>query len=118
MAKAKKTTKSKSEPSITSNSVSDPAQVAAAAAAFVAHRVSTTAASSKEETKTESSSFKNLKDSLNKPHAQSIGGLLDKTGAPGQKKSAVPFGDGRQVKHNQTFGADVNKMSVPRRTGG
>ena len=36
----------------------------------------------------------------------------------GQKKSNLPMGGGKQVGRNQTFGADVNRAGVPRRTGG
>jgi len=63
----------------------------------------------------ESASFKQLKEGLNKP-ASSVGNLL---GAPaGQKKSNLPFGGQKQSFRNQTFGADVNRTGVPRRTGG
>ena len=68
--------------------------------------------------KTESTSFKNLKESLNKPHSQIMGGLLDKISMPGQKKSALPFGGGKQVGHNQIIGSDASRKNVPRRTGG
>ena len=64
----------------------------------------------------ESASFKNLKDSLNKPASQGLGGSFGNIGA--QKKSAQNFGGGKQVGRNQTFGADVNRTGVPRRTGG
>ena len=42
------------------------------------------------------------------------------TAAPGSKKSGTPFGaiGGKQAGRNQTFGADVNRSGVPRRTGG
>jgi hypothetical protein len=67
---------------------------------------------------TESSSFRNLKDSLIKPHSQTIGGLLDKFSSGSSKKSGQPFMGGKQVGHNQTFGADANRKNIPRRTGG
>ena len=35
-----------------------------------------------------------------------------------KKKSNLPFGGGKQVGHNQTFGADVTRSGVPRRTAG
>jgi len=66
--------------------------------------------------KKESASFKNLKDSLNKPAAGGLGGNFGGIGA--QKKSGQNFGGGKQVGRNQTFGADVNRAGVPRRTGG
>ena len=66
--------------------------------------------------KRESSSFKQLKANLNKPSVQGPASFLQST-AP-QKKSNLPFGSRKQVGHNQTFGADVNRTGVPRRTGG
>ena len=46
-----------------------------------------------------------------------MGGVLDKSGS-NQNKSNVPFGGKNQKGHNQTFGANVSKTSVPRRTAG
>jgi len=66
--------------------------------------------------KPESSSFKQLKASLNKPTVHGPASFLTST-AP-LKKSNLPFGGRKQVGHNQTFGADVNRTGVPRRTGG
>ncbi len=66
----------------------------------------------------ESASFKHLKDSINKPSSNVMSNLLDKTGGLNQKKSNLPFTGGKQVGRNQTFGADVNRSGVPRRTGG
>ncbi|MDQ3439261.1 MAG: hypothetical protein M3478_02795 [Planctomycetota bacterium] len=66
--------------------------------------------------KKESAAFKNLKDSLNKPASGGLGGNFGSIGA--QKKSGQNFGGGKQVGRNQTFGADVNRTGVPRRTGG
>lgn len=94
----------------------DPGQSAAAAAALVGHKI--TAPTLGSGPKTESSSFRNLKESLTKPHSQTIGGVLDKIAPAGQKKSGLPFGGGQQVGHNQTFGADVARRNVPRRTNG
>ena len=66
----------------------------------------------------ESNSFKNFKASMNSTGG-GLAGMLDKTAAPGVKKSAMPFTPGtKQVGRNQTFGADVNRTGVPRRTGG
>lgn len=67
--------------------------------------------------KSESSTFKDLKESVNKPHLQGMNNLLNSTGTPVSKRSNTPFGH-KQVGHNQTFGADVNRSGVPRRTGG
>jgi hypothetical protein len=65
----------------------------------------------------ESSAFKQLKAGLNKPSVQGPGGILG--GAGQNKKGNSPFGGGnQQVGRNQTFGADVNRSGVPRRTGG
>jgi hypothetical protein len=57
-----------------------------------------------------------MKAGLNKPTAAGTGGLLGNL--PGYKKSNSSFGPGNQVGRNQTFGADVNRTGVPRRTGG
>ncbi|HEX4055752.1 MAG TPA: hypothetical protein VHX86_15920 [Tepidisphaeraceae bacterium] len=94
----------------------DPAQSAAAAAALVVHKVSSP--SPAQGPKSESSSFRNLKESLAKPHSQTIGGVLDKMAPTDQKRSGLPFGGSKQVGHNQTFGADVSRRNVPRRTNG
>ena len=66
--------------------------------------------------KAESASFKQFKQNLNKPAAHGPASFLQNS-AP-QKKSNLPFGARKQVGHNQTFGADVNRTGVPRRTGG
>lgn len=65
----------------------------------------------------ETSTFKNLKESVQKPHLQGMNNLLNSTAPPAAKRSNTPFGQ-KQVGHNQTFGADVNRAGVPRRTGG
>src|SRR3954453_22516309 len=57
--------------------------------------------------KKESGSFKQLKESLLKPAVQGPGGLLSPQGQ--QKKFNTGFGGRKQVGHNQTFGADVNR---------
>jgi hypothetical protein len=99
---------------------------ASAAAAMILNRAVTGAAGTTQpapaptapqgETKKESVAFKNMKDSLSKPAGSGLGGILGNTGQ--QKKSNLPFGGGKQVGRNQTFGADVNRAGVPRRTGG
>ena len=72
---------------------------------------------SEPEEKRESSAFKQLKAGLNKTSVQGPGGILG--GAGQNKKSNTPFGGGnQQTGRNQTFGADVNRSGVPRRTGG
>lgn len=67
--------------------------------------------------KRESSTFKQLKAGLNKPASQGLGGIL---GNPSQgKKGNFGVGGGnQQVGRNQTFGADITRSGVPRRTGG
>ena len=109
MAKAKRTHAAKTPPV---TPVATPADVPAfnasnaaqAAAAIVAHHQAVQV-SGPANPSTESASFKNLKESLNKPHTAALNSLLDKTGIPGQKKSAQPFAFGKQVGHNQTFGS-------------
>ena len=88
---------------------------AAAAAAMVGNKVNLTAGGTGS-ARPESSAFKQMKEGLNKPAAGLAGSLLGTT--PGQKKSNAPFAQTKQVGHNQTFGADVNRTGVPRRTGG
>jgi len=66
--------------------------------------------------KKESAAFKQLKAGLNKPAAGALGGAFGIAGQ--QKKSHLPHAGGKQVGRNQTFGADVNRAGVPRRTGG
>jgi hypothetical protein len=66
----------------------------------------------------ESAGFKNLKQNLSKPHLAGLNNLLDKSGPADNKKSNLPFGGGKQVAHNQTFGADATRSGVPRRTPG
>jgi len=96
--------------------VIDAGDSAAAAAAMVANKVAPTASS--QPAGTESALFRHLKESLNKPHSQIMGGLLDKIGPAGQKKSAAPFDSTKQVSHDQTYGSDATRRNVPRRTAG
>jgi hypothetical protein len=91
---------------------------AESAARLLAARVSTKAGCADALAQPESSMFKQLKGGLSKPAGQAMSNLLDKHGGPAQKKSPAPFGTGQQVGRNQTFGADVNRAGVPRRTGG
>ena len=64
----------------------------------------------------ESSAFKQMKEGLANPASQGPSSFLQNS-AP-QKKSNQSFGGLNQVSRNQTFGADVNRSGVPRRTGG
>ena len=68
--------------------------------------------------KKETSTFKQLKQSFSKPHGASVGNMLNSTISTAAKKSNAPFQGNKQVGHNQTFGADVSRNNVPRRTGG
>lgn len=66
-----------------------------------------------------SSTFKQMKDSLDKGHLSGIDNVLASTSDPAAKKIAPGSGlRNKQVGHNQTFGADVNRANIPRRTGG
>jgi hypothetical protein len=117
----------------TSTPLIDTSLAAAAAANFVMNRAllgNSTPATVAQETsqqepagepkpdeKRESSAFKQLKAGLNKPMPQGVGGLLG--GAASNKKGNTGFGGGNQQSgRNQTFGADVNRAGIPRRTGG
>ena len=67
--------------------------------------------------KHESAAFRQLKDSLSKTASQGVANFIQSTAS--SKKSNLPFSGGhQQVRRNQTFGADVNRSGVPRRTGG
>ena len=66
--------------------------------------------------KKESAGFKQLKESLHKPVGQSGPSFLQAALTPKKFNNSVP-GRGNSG-HNQTFGADVNRTGVPRRTGG
>ena len=92
----------------------DTSLAAQTAARMVKHR--DLLGGSRAEGQQESSSFKQLKESVNKPAMHGPTSFLQNT-AP-QKKSNLPFGGSNQVGRNQTFGADVNRTGVPRRTGG
>jgi len=68
----------------------------------------------------ESMEFKQLKEGVNQPGLQGLDKILDTTGSASSKKSSQPFEHkgNKQVGHNQTFGADVARSGVPRRTAG
>jgi hypothetical protein len=86
------------------------------AAALISSRAPAAAGSTPRK---ESAAFRQLKESLNQQPTQAIGNLLDKAGTPGAKRSSAPYDQTKgQVGHNQTFGADVTRTGVPRRTGG
>ena len=66
--------------------------------------------------KPNSAGFRQMKEGLTK--AVSPASIPFLPGSGTQKKNAQDFGVRSQVGHNQTFGADVNRTGVPRRTGG
>jgi hypothetical protein len=102
----------------------DTGLAASAAAAMILNRAVTggatppapAAGAGQPAAKKESASFKHLKESLSKPAAGGLGGVLGTSQL--HKKTNLPHGGGKQVGRNQTFGADVSKNFVPRRTGG
>lgn len=70
------------------------------------------------EEKKEGSLINQIKSDLNKPAAATISNVLNKSAPEGVKKpSSQPFAH-KQVGHNQTFGADLTRSGVPRRTSG
>ena len=67
--------------------------------------------------KGESAAFKEMKGNLHKSSGQNTPNVLQNI-APGKKfNNSVPSRN-QQIGRNQTFGADVNRTGVPRRTGG
>jgi hypothetical protein len=65
--------------------------------------------------KQESAMFKQLKAGLNKPHSTTMTNLLDKSHGPEPTRIHPQQ---KQIGKNQTFGADVTRSGVPRRTPG
>jgi hypothetical protein len=66
-----------------------------------------------------SAAFKHMKEAVNKPHIAGLDSILDKTAPSGPGKTNQPSHSfNKQTGRNQTFGADVNRTGVPRRTGG
>ena len=132
MAKAKKTTtdapageakkpKGKSKPAAKPVAATPPMVDTTLAAAAVAKGLvaglsaAPTAAAGKS-----SASFEKMKESLGKS-AGGLGAALDKSAPSGLKKPPRGFGTNSPTiggGRNQTFGADVSRASVPRRTGG
>jgi hypothetical protein len=95
----------------------DTSLAASTAARMIAARnaQATAASTSPAEKPHESAAFKQLKEGLSKS-APALGGSLSPIA--GQNKSNLPHPFAKQVGRNQTFGADVNRSGVPRRTGG
>jgi len=94
----------------------DTSGAAHAAAAMVGNKFPAPTAAGTGAPKKESAAFKQLKAGLNKPSAGALGGAFGPIGQT--KRSKAPLGGGKQVGRNQTFGADVNRAGVPRRTPG
>jgi hypothetical protein len=114
---AGKSSKSNAPAAAPSRPLIDTNLAASAAAAMVANRnLLGSAGSGGTGGERESSSFRQLKEGLNKPGSANLGGILG-TG-PIQQKKSQGHGPDRQVGRNQTFGADVNRAGVPRRTSG
>ncbi len=63
----------------------------------------------------ESGTFRKLKESLNRPHAQTVSSAMGS--AFGAQRSNLPLHGGNQVAHGQTIGG-VARVNVPRRTNG
>ena len=63
-----------------------------------------------------------MKQNLAKPGGSGLDSVLDKTASPGSRKAEVPYAGPKSLGgsggRNQTFGADVNRTGVPRRTSG
>ena len=111
---AKKEPAKKSAAPVANEFMINTSNAASAAAALVGNKFSV-GASSSSAPRPESSAFKAMKQNLANPSA-GMGNMLPQ--ASTAKKSNQPFASGKQVGHNQTFGADVNRAGVPRRTGG
>jgi hypothetical protein len=119
-ATASKSSKSSGPSAPSQRPLIDTDLAASAAAAMVANRnllgSAGSAGSAGAGAMKESSTFRQLKESLNNPAASNLDGILG-AGTTQQKKSQG-HGPDRQVGRNQTFGADVNRAGVPRRTSG
>ncbi len=115
MAKAKKSGKAATKPQGggAGPMIDTNAAAAAAARMLMAKKTSATVGG---EGKAESTTFRKMKESLHKPHLRGMESQLNSGANPSAKPMHGP--GGRQVSHNQTFGADVNRTGVPRRTGG
>jgi hypothetical protein len=124
MAKTKKSTASSSKskksapagkPQTSAAPLIDTSLAASTAARMIAARNGLTGNAAPAEKPHESGTFKQLKEGLAKP-SPALGGSLGPIAGP--NKSNLPHTFAKQVGRNQTFGADVNRAGVPRRTGG
>ena len=111
---AKKTTQA-AKPAQPMAPMIDTNLAAATAAKFVARKEDLGAAPAPAHGET--SAFKQMKENLHKPVGGSTPSFLQNL-TPGKKfNNSIP-GRNQQLGRNQTFGADVNRTGVPRRTGG
>jgi len=111
-APAKKTAEKKAAAAPALAPMIDTGNAARVAANLVGKKVQTeTGAPAKKP----SSAFQQMKDNLNKPHSTVMGNLL---GDIQGKRATGHQGFAKQVGHNQTFGANVTRTGVPRRTAG
>lgn len=98
----------------------DTALAAANAAKMLLTKAKLHAASnpSPEQPQKESGSFKQLKESLNRPATHAVSAALGN--AFGEHKSNLPTTHSaqQQVAHNQVVGGGANRVNVPRRTAG
>jgi hypothetical protein len=85
------------------------------AARLVANRAKLARAAGSEAPQKESGLFKQLKESLSRPHAQVIGEALHKITPPDQHPAHLHAAMEKQVGHVQTK-AGIGRMGVPRRT--
>jgi len=116
MAKPKPARKAPAKPASSGGVVFDASRAVEEAAALIGKK----AAPAKQASRSESMEFKLLKEGISQPGLSGLDKVLDATAPATGKKSNQPFehkGD-RQVGHNQTFGADVTRSGVPRRTAG
>jgi hypothetical protein len=115
-ASAKKAAAKKSPASSEGAPMIDTSLAASAAARMLAAGVNKNSTASSNAPRQESAMFKNLKAGINKPSGTTMSNLLEKSHGPEPVKSHQAFN--KQVGHNQTFGADVTRSGVPRRTPG
>jgi hypothetical protein len=87
---------------------------AQSAATMLRNRGALSGASASQGAKTETSTFKNLKDQIANPKSAALSNIM---GTPGEQKKGGSHFMNQQRGHNQTQGG-FNKTGVPRRTNG
>jgi hypothetical protein len=121
MAKSKKPATRKSTTTNPAAQASfDTSLAAEAAARMIGAKAQGTlgAAAESDANRKETSLFKQMKETMARPHAASVDALLNNTVSPGARRSALPFDSAKQTGHNQTVGTSVSRRNLPRRTGG